>query len=159
MRPVAYQDTAKSVEMVARWQDPSRAALGSWRAAQYYGLPILKERVQDNQLNTTRFFCVAGGPQEVAEADKIEELLPPGVRPGSAELRDPTGVFERLNDPWRRRFRLVPYRAVGVEQGLLLALRLDNVQVGEEEQGPMLAALSPTPVSDGGGYQALIGGE
>ena len=100
-----------------------------------------------------------GRPVLVAEADKIEELLPPGVRPGSAELRDPAGVFERLNDPWRRRFRLVPYRAVGVEQGLLLALRLDNVQVGEEEQGPMLAALSPTPVSDGGGYQALIGGE
>ena len=83
MRPVAYQDTAKSVEMVARWQDPSRAALGSWRAAQYYGLPILKERGQDNQLNTTRFFCVAGGPQEVAEADKISMMFVVNHEPGA----------------------------------------------------------------------------
>ena len=68
-------------------------------------------------------------------------------------------ALERLEDPWRRRFRLIPYRAVGVERGLLLALRLDKVQVGEEDRGPMLAALSPTPVSDGGSYRALLGAE
>ena len=44
-----------------------------------------------------------------------------------------------------------------LQRGLLLALRMDRVQVGEEDRGPMLAALSPTPVSDGGGYRALIG--
>ena len=64
-----------------------------------------------------------------------------------------------LEDPWRRRFRLLPYRSVGVDRGLLLAVRVDQVQVGEEERGPMLAALSPTPVSDGGGYRALLGAD
>ena len=39
----------------------------------------------------------------------------------------------------------------------LLALRLDRVQAGGEDLGPMLAALSPTPVSDGGTYRALLG--
>ena len=69
-------------------------------------------------------------------------------------------VLERLEDgPWRLRFRLLPYRAVGVERGLLLALRMDRVQVGEEDRGPMLAALSPTPVSDGGAYRVLVGAE
>ena len=100
-----------------------------------------------------------GRPVLVAEADCVEELLPPGIRPSPADLRDPAGALERLEDPWRRRFRLLPYRSVGVDRGLLLAVRVDQVQVGEEEQGPMLAALSPTPVSDGGGYRALLGAD
>ena len=100
-----------------------------------------------------------GRPVLVAEADCVEELLPPGIRPSPADLRDPAGALERLEDPWRRRFRLLPYRSVGVDRGLLLAVRVDQVQVGEEERGPMLAALSPTPVSDGGGYRALLGAD
>lgn len=100
-----------------------------------------------------------GRPVLVAEADCVEELLPPGIRPSPADLRDPAGALERLEDPWRRRFRLLPYRSVGVDQGLLLAVRVDQVQVGEEDRGPMLAALSPTPVSDGGGYRALLGAD
>ena len=45
-----------------------------------------------------------GRPVLVAEADSLEELLPPGLRPGPAELRDPAGVLERLEDgPWRLR--------------------------------------------------------
>ena len=101
-----------------------------------------------------------GRPVLVAEADSLEELLPAGLGPGPAELRDPAGVLERLEDgPGRLRFRLLPYRAVGVDRGLLLALRMDRVQVGEEDRGPMLAALSPTPVSDGGAYRVLVGAE
>lgn len=100
-----------------------------------------------------------GRPVLVAEADCVEELLPPGIRPSPADLRDPAGALERLEDPWRRRFRLLPYRSVGMDRGLLLAVRVDQVQVGEEDRGPMLAALSPTPVSDGGGYRALLGAD
>lgn len=80
---MTYQDTAKSVEYVAQCQDPSKAALGSWLAAEYYHLPILKERVQDNQLNTTRFFCVAKGEQTVQEADKISMYFVVNHEPGA----------------------------------------------------------------------------
>ena len=97
---------------------------------------------------------VTGRPVVVAEGEALEGLLPAGLRP---DLADPAGWLEGLEGPWQRRFRLVPYRAVGVERGLLLALRLDKVQVGEADWGPALAALSPTPVSDGGGYRALVG--
>ena len=83
IKPVTYQDTAKSVEYVAQCQDPSKAALGSWLAAEYYHLPILKERVQDNQLNTTRFFCVAKGGQAVQEADKISMYFVVNHEPGA----------------------------------------------------------------------------
>ena len=100
-----------------------------------------------------------GRPVLVAEADCLAPLLPAGVRLGPEALEDPAGALEGLEGPWRRRFRVLPYRAVGVERGLLLALRLDKVQVGGEDRGAMLAALSPTPVSDGGNYRALIGPE
>ena len=40
---------------------------------------------------------------------------------------------------------------------MLLALRLDDVRVGTEDYGGILVALSPTRLSDGGGYSALIG--
>ena len=40
---------------------------------------------------------------------------------------------------------------------MLLALRLDAARVGGEEYGKILVALSPTRLTDGGGYNALIG--
>ena len=54
--------------------------------------------------------------------------------------------------------QLLPYRAVGVDHGLLLALRLEKAAWDGETLAGCLAALSPTPVSDGGGYQALVSG-
>ena len=56
-------------------------------------------------------------------------------------------------------FRLLPYQAVGVRSGLLLCFRADRTAMGERQLGPVTVALSPTPVSDGGGYAALWGGE
>ena len=64
-----------------------------------------------------------------------------------------SALARRRNGRWR----LLPYRAVGVEHALLLAVRVDNARVAGEDYGPILVALSPTPVSDGGGYSALIG--
>ena len=46
-----------------------------------------------------------------------------------------------------------------VEAGLLLAVRSDYVKVGGITYPRVLLALTPGPVSDGGGYQALWGGE
>ena len=54
--------------------------------------------------------------------------------------------------------RLLSYRSVGTQAGLLLCLRCE-AQEGTGEQKRCLAAFSPTPVSDGGSYHALIGGE
>ena len=76
--------------------------------------------------------------------------------PGAEELRDPIGALEKRRGEGRR-WRLLPYRAVGIPWALLLAVRVDRAQVDGEDYGPILVALSPTPVSDGGGYNALIG--
>ncbi len=101
---------------------------------------------------------VSGRPVMVAEGDSLGPLFPGEHRPGPGDLRDPTGAMTRLGTgEWRGRFRLLPYRAVGVDRGLLLALRVDRVVLGGVDRGPLLVALSPTPVSDGGGYRALVG--
>jgi stage II sporulation protein GA (sporulation sigma-E factor processing peptidase) len=92
-------------------------------------------------------------PVMVAEAQAIAPLLPSGIDPA-----DPVSSMARLaGDDMGRRFRLLPYRAVGVAHGLLLAVRTDKVVLGDRELKGLLVALSPTPVSDGGGYQALMG--
>lgn len=56
-------------------------------------------------------------------------------------------------------FRLLPYQAVGVSGGLLLCFRADRVMFDSGEWKGLTVALSPTAVSDGGGYSALWGGE
>lgn len=92
-------------------------------------------------------------PVMVAEARVLQDILPKNL-----DLTDPVGALERLEDEdIKRRLRLLPYRAVGVENGMLLAVRTDSVVIGRREWKGLLVALSPTPVSDGGGYQALIG--
>ncbi len=74
------------------------------------------------------------------------------------DLSNPVESMERIKDhELRKRVRLLPYRSVGVSNGMLLAVRVDWAVVGDREWQGILIALSPNPVSDGGGYQALIG--
>lgn len=101
---------------------------------------------------------VSGRAVMVAEGEGLKDLFPKEYRPGPADLRDPAAALLRLGTgAWKGRFRLLPYRAVGVERGLLLAVRTDGAVLGGTECGPLMVALSPTPVSDGGGYRALVG--
>ena len=92
-------------------------------------------------------------PVVVASWDAVKRAAPTWADPA-----DPIRSVERCREAGSAQARLVPYRAVGVECGMLLALRARQVVVDGRPQGPLLVALSPTPVDDGGGYQALIGG-
>ncbi len=75
------------------------------------------------------------------------------------EIRGSIWCAEKLGEIASARFRLVPYRAVGVACAMLLTFQADRVCIDNEEYGGLTVALSPTPVSDGGGYTALWGGE
>lgn len=94
----------------------------------------------------------------VAQADSIAALFPDGTCPGQEQLLHPADSLHQLErGALQGRVRLLPYRAVGVPCGMLLAVRVDGVVLGAEDKGSALVALSPTPVSDGGTYRALIG--
>lgn len=99
---------------------------------------------------------VTGQGVMVAEGERLGPLFPPEQRPDTGALRDPAGALERLTGAGGR-FRLLPYRSVGVDRGLLLAVRVDRAVVDGGDRGAMVVALSPNPVSDGGGYAALLG--
>ena len=68
------------------------------------------------------------------------------------QLRDPAGAVGALPG-----LRLVPYRAVGTDGGMLLALRLNRVKIGQW-QGSSLVAFAPEGLGEHEEYQALTGG-
>lgn len=100
---------------------------------------------------------LTGRPVVVIEGEKARDLLPELPDLDRQGLAHPVEFLGELEETGLR-FQLLPYRAVGVECGLLLALRVDRAEYGTQTQSNCLTALSPTPLSDGGGYCALIGG-
>lgn len=96
---------------------------------------------------------VSNQPVIVAEASYFLSELPSGV-----DLAQPVEEIKRCRASGIRSICLIPYRAVGIDCGMLLALRADSVTMEGQELGCLYVALSPTKVSDNGTYQALIGG-
>ncbi len=101
---------------------------------------------------------ISGQSVLVADWQVLSRLLPnAGIQ--SSHLRDPAALMQRLSRQYPQlRFRLVPYQAVGVEAGLLLALRC-RVEEKRGRHQEQLVAFSPTPVSEEGRFDALIGGK
>ena len=117
-------------------------------------------RKLEEQLGCPLFLRTKRGMSLTAEGALLSPLFPPGLAPTREELRAPAAALERrAGGPLGRRLRLLPYQAVGVEHGLLLALRVDSARVGAREYGSILVALSPNRLSDGGGYGGLIGAD
>lgn len=68
---VAYLDTAKSVEYIIQLGDKTAGALASKRAAHLYGMQVLKENIQDNKLNITRFAVISNKNYYENDADTV----------------------------------------------------------------------------------------
>lgn len=96
----------------------------------------------------------SGEPVTVVSADALVQAV--GKEPLRAIRRGDLKTALELLAPYRP--RLIPYRAVGVSGGLLIALRCKELRVGTHLQQNPLIALSPTPVCDSGRYAALVGG-
>ena len=93
---------------------------------------------------------LTGEPVLVCGADVGEELL---HLPRSTFL-DPAGAVAAGMLPG---LRLIPYRAVGQPGGMLLALRLKDVKIGEQKVSP-LVAFAPHEIAKGEAYRMLTGG-
>lgn len=100
---------------------------------------------------------ITNEPVFVLDWQAAARLLP-DVTLSERDFARPPELLQRLSrEKPSVRLRLIPYRAVGVRQGLLLAVRCER----KGKNGrylPALAAFSPTPVSGGGEYEALTGG-
>lgn len=101
---------------------------------------------------------LTGTPVAVVEAAALRQLLPPDVCRAVAAGWE---ALERLPGHWAARCRLVPYRAVGRPDGMLLALLPDQLTVtppggggGQAVQG--LVGLATAPLDREGRYRALL---
>jgi prephenate dehydratase len=121
LKRIATEDTAGSVRDVMRAGDKSRAAIAGKLAARIYGGQILREHLEDNRENYTRFLLLARlseGAQEPPEtANKLSLFFQLDHRPGA--LFHALEPFARRNvnlmkiesrpvhgQPWQYRFYL-----------------------------------------------------
>jgi prephenate dehydratase len=122
LKRIATEDTAGSVREVVRAGDKTRAAIAGRRAAEIYGGAILREHLEDNRENYTRFLLLASSahPEEdvvLASADKLSLVFQLDHRPGA--LYHALEPFARRNlnllkiesrpvhgQPWQYRFYL-----------------------------------------------------
>ena len=118
----------------------------------------LKIRYRDKQVALTAL-CdtgntlrdpITGERITVVGADVAKTLL--GLEEN--DLASPVVTMERLRLPG---LRLVPYRAVGQPNGMLLAMKMDEVWIGKETAGKIVA-FAPQVIGKADGYQALTGG-
>jgi prephenate dehydratase len=77
----AVYDTAGGAKLVAEEKLANAGAIASKRAAEVFGLEILKEAVQDYAFNVTRFAIVGGQPP--ADANKTTVVFSLSSAPGS----------------------------------------------------------------------------
>jgi chorismate mutase/prephenate dehydratase len=76
-------DTASSVRRAIESGDPTRAAIGSRRAAEIYGGKILRENIEDHQANWTRFVLLSNVPAELDHGEKLSLVVRLKHKPGS----------------------------------------------------------------------------
>ena len=121
-----------------------------------------RDRAVSTLYDTGNTLCdpVSGQAVLVLEQDQLYDLWPPEVSGVLRQSLPPEEKMVRLHRMERGgAFSLLPYRSVGVPSGLLLAYRSDSVTVGGRKLRRTLLALSEGPLSDGGSYHALWGGE
>jgi len=83
IKRIATQDTAGSVRDVTTAGDTSRAAIASRRAAQTYDGVILREHLEDNRENYTRFLLLSNNGSAMGVANKLSLVFELDHRPGA----------------------------------------------------------------------------
>lgn len=83
LRRIAAEDTGGSVREVMQAGDASHAAIASRRAAAIYGGHILREHLEDDPENYTRFLLLAPETASATDADKLSLVFELDHRPGA----------------------------------------------------------------------------
>jgi len=115
LKQTALENTATSAKYVQEINDPTKAAIASKEAAELYGLDILKENINTNQENWTRFIII-GRKVELQEEHKKISLIY-SLRHNVGSLHESLGLFSQhginlvklesrpiANEPWKYHF-------------------------------------------------------
>jgi len=130
---VPYYDTAASVSYVAESKRPEWAAIASAEAAAVYGLSILKEGIETNPRNYTRFFVIRRAEEErLSGANMASLVFSTQDKPGALfeclkVLADESLNMHKLESrpihgrPWEYMFYVdveIPTEATGFERAV-----------------------------------------
>lgn len=89
---------------------------------------------------------------------QVAARLLPQARLCRQEFVQPAKLMQRLSRQYPKlRFRLIPFHAVGIESGMLLAVRCE-VKNDRNEPIRQLVAFTASTISDGHNFEALMGG-
>lgn len=91
---VPADDTAGSVRRAVESGDVTRAGIGGRRTAEIYGGKILREHLEDNSENYTRFALLSPQPDEATTGSKISLVL---------RLKNQPGALHNALSPFVRR--------------------------------------------------------
>jgi prephenate dehydratase len=69
LKPVVAGDTAGAARELAEAKDGARAAIATRLAAEIYGLDVLRENIEDEDHNTTRFIVLSNAPRDAEPED------------------------------------------------------------------------------------------
>jgi len=69
LKPVVAADTAGAARELSELREPTQAAIASKLAAEIYGLEVIREDVEDESHNTTRFVVLSATPQDAEPED------------------------------------------------------------------------------------------
>ena len=83
IRGVASDDTAGSVKRAIESGDATRAAIGGKRTASIYGGKIIREHIEDHNMNFTRFVLLSASGQPTQEGSKISLVVSLKNKPGA----------------------------------------------------------------------------
>ena len=103
---------------------------------------------------------VSGAPVVIGELSVLRPLFTPAVNAMLEEgkLANPDALLLSLNRIGEaKRFRLLPYRSLGVSGGLLLAYKPEHGRVNGRAIPGILVGFAPAGLSRDTAYQALVG--
>lgn len=87
LKLIPFHNTATSAKLVADLKDDKKGAIASKRASEIYKLKILKEKINDNDNNYTRFIIISKKLVKEEGANKISVVF---------SLEDTPGTLSRL---------------------------------------------------------------
>jgi len=94
-QPVVAYDTAGAARDLAAAPKPNTAVIASALAGEMYGLTVLERNVEDNPLNSTRFFVI--GKEDAKRRNPCKTSLVFSVRHQPRALYDCLGAFSLRN--------------------------------------------------------------
>jgi prephenate dehydratase len=94
-KPVAAYDTAGAARELSQQPEPHTAVIASELAGQLYGLNVLEGGIEDDPINSTRFFVI--GLEDAERHDPSKTSLVFAVRHRPRALYDCLGAFAQRN--------------------------------------------------------------